>query len=115
MAQGYPSRTTQQVISFQEGNVIMDELIERLKNQRLSNQPLFVSEKGERPIPLPPPVSLEELNLAETLTGLRLPILLRRLYLEIGNGGFGPHGGILGITPAGWKDELDNTALSFYL
>lgn len=93
----------------------MNSLIERLKEQRRVNPPLFLSKKGERIIPLPQAVTLEELEGAETELGFRLPQLLRELYLRIGNGGFGPGGGILGITPGGWKDDAGDTTLDKYM
>jgi hypothetical protein len=49
--------------------------------------------------PLPPlrPASPAAVAEAEALAGIPLPPLLRRLYLEIGNGGFGPGYGIVGL------------------
>jgi len=48
---------------------------------------------------------------AENLIGYPLPPLLRRLYLEVGNGGFGPGYGILGLRgghhDGGRRDALD--------
>ncbi|WP_149261996.1 hypothetical protein [Actinomadura sp. K4S16] len=41
-----------------------------------------------------PPSAVAE---AEELAGRPLPSLLRRLYLEVGNGGFGPGYGLLGL------------------
>lgn len=41
-----------------------------------------------------PPAAVAE---AEELAGRSLPSLLRRLYLEVGNGGFGPGYGLLGL------------------
>ncbi|MCM2422348.1 SMI1/KNR4 family protein [Streptomyces sp. RKAG293] len=50
---------------------------------------------GARGLPLPAtPVAVEE---AESVIGFPLPPLLRRLYLEVANGGFGPGEGILGV------------------
>lgn len=48
---------------------------------------------------LPPlvPASVEDVDRAEEAIALPLPRLLRRLYLEIGNGGFGPGDGIMGV------------------
>jgi hypothetical protein len=49
--------------------------------------------------PLPPlqPASLDAVVEAESLAGRPLPSLLRRLYLHVGNGGFGPAYGLLGL------------------
>jgi SMI1 / KNR4 family (SUKH-1) len=47
--------------------------------------------------PLPAPASEEQLADAERRLGFALPPLLRRLYAEVANGGFGPGPGILGV------------------
>jgi SMI1 / KNR4 family (SUKH-1) len=47
--------------------------------------------------PLKPPASVEAIKAVEHLLGRRLPSLLRRLYMEVGNGGFGPGYGIIGL------------------
>src|SRR5690242_9078485 len=46
---------------------------------------------------LPATATAEELNQAENLLGFRLPKLLSRLYSEVGNGGFGPGYGLIGL------------------
>lgn len=50
---------------------------------------------------------------AENVIGHLLPPLLRRLYLEVGNGGFGPGYGVLGLKD-GHHDDLGRTALDWY-
>lgn len=62
-----------------------------------------------------PPVTVPELLEAERQMGRRLPDLLRRLYTEVANGGFGPTSGILGITPSGQLACNDNTAVEEYV
>ena len=42
-----------------------------------------------------------------------MPNLLRRLFLEVGNGGFGPGYGVLGVR-GGSTDDLGQTALDAY-
>lgn len=51
------------------------------------------------PTPVPSPVTAlaEALDRAETDLGFALPADLRRLYREVGNGGFGPSNGLLPI------------------
>ena len=51
---------------------------------------------------------------AESVIGFPIPNLLRRLYLEVGNGGFGPGYGILGVR-GGHKDDTRRTASDLYL
>ena len=70
----------------------------------------------DRLAPLTPasPAAVEE---AEGLLGRRLPWLPRRLYLEVGNGGFGPGYGILGVRgghPEIPGDEYHHTAVDLY-
>ncbi|GGT45556.1 hypothetical protein [Streptomyces chromofuscus] len=48
--------------------------------------------------PLFPPISHSEVEKAERRIGRRLPELLRRLYTEVANGGFGPDGGLASLT-----------------
>jgi hypothetical protein len=49
------------------------------------------------------PVSWDQLDRCEVSLGFGIPVLIRRLYLEIGNGGFGPGYGIFAI-PKGPTD-----------
>ncbi|KAB2361782.1 SMI1/KNR4 family protein [Actinomadura montaniterrae] len=46
-----------------------------------------------------PPLTIAEVERAEKKLGYRLPQLLRRIYTEIGDGGFGPEGGLASLTP----------------
>jgi hypothetical protein len=54
--------------------------------------------------PLPEPATPEALDAAEARLGVELPPLLRRLYLEVANGGFGPGSGIVGVR-GGWTTD----------
>jgi hypothetical protein len=60
--------------------------------------------------PPPPPASPEAVEEAQVMVGYPLPGLLRRLYLEVGNGGFGPGYGILGVR-GGHGDDYGRTAI----
>jgi hypothetical protein len=58
-------------------------------------------------LPVPPlyPVATEaEIADAERRLGFSLPLFLRRIYAEVGNGGFGPGGGLIGID-SGYPDS----------
>ncbi|RAY10981.1 hypothetical protein DPM19_32885 [Actinomadura craniellae] len=48
--------------------------------------------------PLFPPITLTEVEGAERRIGRRLPELLRRVYTEVADGGFGPDGGLASLT-----------------
>lgn len=83
------------------------------KARRHAEQPLFIqalngwlgSQAGEEPAPLKPIEPLGEAAVAkvEKSLGFRLPGELRRLYLEIGDGGFGPYNGIRRL--ANWAKD----------
>ncbi|MFF0487375.1 SMI1/KNR4 family protein [Streptomyces sp. NPDC004435] len=48
--------------------------------------------------PLFPPVTPPEVETAEAIIGRPLPALLRRIYTEVGDGGFGPDSGLASLT-----------------
>jgi hypothetical protein len=58
--------------------------------------------------PLPAPATPQALDDAEARMGAAIPPLLRRLYAEVANGGFGPGSGIIGIK-GGWPDDHGRT------
>ncbi|MFD0579678.1 SMI1/KNR4 family protein [Dactylosporangium darangshiense] len=49
------------------------------------------------------PATPEAVAAAEEALGFALPPLLRRIYLEVANGGFGPHAAVMGV-PGGYVD-----------
>jgi hypothetical protein len=61
-------------------------------------------------LPRIPPAKPSAVQRAESQLGAALPGLLRRLYLEVSNGGFGPGYGILGLDD-GFRDDMNRTAL----
>lgn len=68
-----------------------DEIVARAERLR---------ERMETPAdrPLPPPATEAQVAAAEGRYGIAFPPLLRRLYLEVANGGFGPGSGLLGVS-----------------
>ncbi|MFJ9674088.1 hypothetical protein ACIRP5_25240 [Streptomyces sp. NPDC101221] len=56
---------------------------------------------------LPPPAPPQAVAEVEAVVGYPMPELLRRLYLEVANGGFGPDGSILSLIDVGewYSDE----------
>jgi hypothetical protein len=67
-------------------------------------------ERAERDLPgygaMCPPISEADLRDSEDSLGFRLPGFVRRLYTEVGNGGFGPgYGGVLGLAGGASNDS----------
>ena len=60
-----------------------------------------------------PPATPEQLQRVEDRVGFPLPEALRTLYLEVGNGGFGPGYGILGVDD-GATDDLGANVEQLY-
>ena len=59
------------------------------------------------------PASMEAITEAEEALGFPLPPLLRRLFLEVANGGFGPPGGILGVRGCQWVGDFQDIAADY--
>jgi hypothetical protein len=76
----------------------MDVLIARIK-ERVAD-PLCAVDAATWVFPMPtiaPPTTPAEVDTAEAALGFAIPPLLRRLYVEVGNGGFGPNYGVEGV------------------
>src|SRR5215467_14269416 len=58
------------------------------------------------------PVMVEDVAQAEVQLGFELPALLRRVYLEVGNGGFGPG---YGLFPLNAHDPSTDSLVTAYL
>jgi hypothetical protein len=54
---------------------------------------------------LAPVATMGDLADAERRLGFALPSFYRRLLLEVGNGGFGPGYGLIGVPPNGFVDD----------
>ena len=72
-----------------------EEMLQAIKDLVRAGRPRG-HEGGPSP-QLPPPASPEAVTEAEQLIGYPLPLLLRRIYLEVANGGLGPGAGINGL------------------
>ena len=70
-----------------------DALIERLRVS-VQTHVFPTNEYAWRNLQILPPVSEDDVARAETQLGFALPSFLRRLYREVGNGGFGPGYGL---------------------
>jgi hypothetical protein len=79
------------------------ELIDAIR-QRSENPETRADFATRSPSPIPPRVSQAAIEEAERRLGVALHPLHRRLFEEIGNGGFGPGNGIIGL-PGGHGDR----------
>lgn len=88
-----------------------DELIAAVAKRRLSANR---TDSGSASLRLFAPVSPAVVAEAEKAMGLRFPPLLSRLYCEVGNGGYGPGFGMLGL-PGGYHDGDTRCLPQLYL
>jgi len=65
-----------------------------------------ISEFAPHKNPYFPRITKDIIEKAEIRLGFRFPELLRQMYLQVGNGGFGPGYGILGLED-GYRDRDD--------
>jgi hypothetical protein len=73
----------------------VESLLERMRARIAAGRPC--DHPGEW-LPVQPPTTLAKVGAVEDRLGFALPELLRRLYTEVGNGGFGPVFGLLPLT-----------------
>ena len=93
----------------------VDDLIQRIKSRVADPMRATDSASWVRPIPMiAPPASVADADAAEAALGFSLPLLLRRLYTEVGNGGWGPSYGLYGI-PTGGATAGENDLVGDYL
>jgi hypothetical protein len=85
------------------------ELIDRIAKRVKSG----ITTPTGSPYIIAPPATLASIANDEQTLGFALPPLLKQLYLTIGNGGWGPFYGLLGLT--GGEDEDERTAVSEYM
>jgi hypothetical protein len=94
------------------GDSYMSSLIEQLKTRIID--PRHATEGADVIAPTIYPVASEAtLHSAAQALGFALPQLLQRIYLEVGNGGFGPGYGLLGIA-GGATDDTGRNIVDLY-
>jgi hypothetical protein len=80
--------------------------------EKLTETPGQPSQSGPPLAPLSPAVSGQELAQEEARLGFALPPLLRLLYTRVGNGGFGPGGGLLSLRQI--SPKIDQSVATLY-
>lgn len=89
-----------------------DELIARIKQR--ADVPTTRIDNSDTDVPPPfPPARATEVKQAEQLLGFSLPFDLADLYIGVGNGGFGPGYGLIGL-PGGVLDDGDKSIVDLY-
>lgn len=88
----------------------MAPLIEALR-RRLPGYDMHLHGPGPAPRAPLDPATLREV---EELLGHTLPIILVEVWTQVGNGGFGPGYGLLGLGPDGYPDDLGRPADDVY-
>jgi hypothetical protein len=93
----------------------LDDLLSRIQ-KRVSDPLRFLDAAAwVRPTPkISAPASPQDVTNAETLFGFSFPIVLRRMYTEIGNGRWGPYYGFEPIATDGAK-PTENDLVGYYL
>jgi hypothetical protein len=87
----------------------------RSQNSMLANSAAKGRLLSDVGLNLCPVATLESLREAEMPMGFALPPLLRCLYLEVGNGGFGPGYGLYGVSGGFEDDQQGMTLPDLYL
>jgi hypothetical protein len=71
------------------------------------------AEEADGRTPALVPASTQQIADPERRLGMRLPELLRRLYREVSNGGFGPGYRLMGVE-GGFADDQGDTSVDLY-
>jgi hypothetical protein len=94
-------------------DLALTDLIQRLRTHVQSGQRINDMGFGA-PFDSYPPATSDAVTSAEAQLGFALPLLLRRIYTEVANGGLGPGYGLLGVAD-GARDDVGNSIVDGYL
>ena len=96
----------------EDGHMDDDELIRSLRAKIAD--PKSRIDMTTVPVPMQyAPAKHAAILAAESSAGVKLPVLLTSLYVDVANGGFGPGGGLLGVT-GGHTDAEGRTLAETY-
>ena len=90
----------------------MSEALSRIE-RRARNADTRTDLAAPRDAGVLPPATPEQIAAAEESLDFALPPFLKRIYQEIGNGGFGPGTGLIGL-PGGATDEHGNSIIDLF-
>jgi len=91
----------------------MNDLIQRLRTRLQTGHHITDMNPTTR-FDRYPPATRDAIDTAEKALGFSFPPLLRQIYTEISNGGFGPGYGLLGLE-GGARDDLGSSVIDGYL
>ncbi len=94
---------------------LLERLKERIKDRKRTIDASSYPGWSGTPRRAFPPVKEKAVRNAEESLGFPLPRLLRDLYLEVGNGGFGPGYGIIGLKKGLVTDEGHSVVDRYHL
>jgi len=91
----------------------INSILDRIR-QRLNSSESPTDATSVRTMKLPAIATEQTIDEAESIIGLQLPSLLRRMYTDIANGGFGPGYGFIGVD-GGATDDVGKSIVSLYV
>jgi hypothetical protein len=91
-----------------------DDIIARVRARAMNPQTIHDMARGLAPEPrIYPKATPRQIAAAEAMLGFALPALFRQILIEIGNGGFGPGYGLIGVE-GGYPDFSAGTLAQAY-
>lgn len=97
---------------YQQPIGLMNTLLQSIRQR--ASKPSTQIDIGQFSLPaIAPPLTAQGLSSAERQLGFAIPTLLAQIYTGVGNGGFGPGYGLLGLQ-GGALDDLGHDAITLY-
>lgn len=91
----------------------MDEALIKEVRKRAANASRATDDADVTPVRVFPVASADDIAEAQRALGFELPTLLKELYLQVGNGGYGPGYGLVGIA-GGATDDMGKSLVALY-
>src|ERR1044071_3132257 len=100
-------------LAWPTGALIVDASLLKKLRARAADRARATDDAKRQRARVFPPIDQKTVAAAEKRLGFKLPAPLRVLYTRVGNGGFGPAYGLLGLV-GGAKNEERRDAVSVY-